>query len=299
MNASIWTEIFIPLVLMAMMVGVGLSLTIADFTRAWASPKPTVVGLFAKLVLLPAIGYLLVLVLGVPPAIAIGVMVLAFCPGGQTSNIFTHLARGDAALSVTLTVLSLVVTMVTLPLLTNLTLAHFGHDAGKIRLSFLDTAIHMFTLVILPTGAGMLVRARWPRLASRLQTPLDRGSLALLFLLIVVVVAQIGSRITVLIVEAGPICVLLCALTMAASYGLSRLTGLALPQAKAVMFEAGIQNAAFTIVIATSILHAPEFAVPAVVYGVVMNLGGLVTMLFIRRRFRKADAALQPAVAEA
>ena len=283
MEANIWISVFVPMVLMVMMAGIGLSLTGADFTRAWRNPRATVIGLSSKLVLAPLVGLVLIELMQVGQAVAIGVMLLAFSPGGQTSNVFTYLSRGDAALSVTLTVLTMVVTMVTLPIMTNWTLDFYGYGNAEVGLSFRDTVVNMLVLVVLPISAGMAVRAKFPRLAATIQKPVDRASLFFLFALIVVISVQVGSGIFDLIAKAGPICVLLCGVTMGLSFVYAKVGGLEAPQIKAAIFEAGIANAAFTIVIATSILDAPELSVPAAVYGVVMNVGGLLVMLVLRR----------------
>ncbi|MCB0638870.1 MAG: bile acid:sodium symporter family protein, partial [Lewinella sp.] len=171
MQADIITTTLLPLSLFVIMLGVGLSLTPADFTRILRYPKAMVAGLTNQVVLLPIIGYLLLFVFELPPAMAVGFMILAACPGGPTSNLITHVARGDTALSITLTAVTSVVTVFTIPLVTNWSLVQFLGESQDIRLPLLPTIGRIIGITLLPVSLGMLVRQYQTGLALRLERP--------------------------------------------------------------------------------------------------------------------------------
>lgn len=151
------------------MLGMGLTLLPEDFKRVTRYPKAVAIGLISQLLFLPIVGFLVVLLVPMQPEIAVGLMVLALCPGGPSSNMITYLAKGDVALSVTLTALSSTITVFTIPIFTNLSLQYFAGQNAAIALPIGQTMLQIFAIALVPIGLGMLIRQQFPDLARRLE----------------------------------------------------------------------------------------------------------------------------------
>jgi bile acid:Na+ symporter, BASS family len=271
---SILVSVVLPVALIVIMVGLGLSLTLQDFRRVATFPRAALVGLGCQLLLLPMIGFGLAHLFGLPPLWAVGLMLLAACPGGPTSNLITFLARGDTALSITLTALSSAITVVTIPLLLTFSIAHFGVESGAIRPPVTEIILQIVAVTAVPVSLGLWIRHTWPRLAARLDAGV-RGASAVLFVGVLgaVIVDQrqvIADYFLSLVGVTGA----LNLATMAVAFGVARMAALDLRQSLTVSIEGGIQNGTLAIVIAMSILGVPEIAVPAGVYSLVMFLSG-------------------------
>ena len=172
MQSSVFTTVLLPLALAIMMLGMGLSLVPEDFRRITRYPKAVAVGVVCQIVLLPLIGALIALVVPMQPELAVGLIVLAVCPGGPSSNLVTYLAKGDVALSVTLTAFSSIITVFTIPLFTNLALQHFLGERAAIALPIGSTMLQIFLITLLPTAIGMAIRHQFPGSARRLEKPM-------------------------------------------------------------------------------------------------------------------------------
>src|SRR5690349_20655319 len=186
MDSSL-TTVGLPIALGIIMLGLGLGLTVADFRRVVSYPKAALIALGCQVVLLPALCFGLVVALDLPPVLAVGMMLLAASPGGTTPNLYSHLFGGHVALNVTLTAVNSVLAVVTLPIIVNLSAAHFRPDTGSIGLQF-DKVLQVFAIVLVPVALGMAVRARFPALADRLARPVK-------ILSIVVLVAVIAGTV--------------------------------------------------------------------------------------------------------
>ncbi|MCA1656011.1 MAG: bile acid:sodium symporter, partial [Pseudonocardiaceae bacterium] len=165
MNSSTATTVFLPIALGIIMLGLGLSLTVADFTRVMRYPKATIVALACQVLVLPAVCLGLVLLFDLEPALAVGMMLLAASPGGTTANLFSHLARGDVALNITLTAINSVLAVVTLPIVVNLALAGFldGGNDGEAAIGLQPAKmLQVFAIVLVPVAIGMVNRHRAP-----------------------------------------------------------------------------------------------------------------------------------------
>ena len=162
--------------LIIIMLGMGLSLVIDDFKRIIVYPKAILVGLVNQLILLPLIGFAIAVIFPLAPEIAIGIMILAACPGGPTSNLIAHLAKGDTALSVTLTALSSFITILTIPFIVNFALEHFLDQGQMIRLDVIDAIKNIFVIIIIPIVIGMLIRRHATPFAMRMERPVRIAS---------------------------------------------------------------------------------------------------------------------------
>lgn len=258
--------------LMIVMVGMGLSLTVGDFKRVVNYPRAMVLGLLNQLVLLPLIGFALVWVFRVPPEIAIGVMILAACPGGPTSNLIAHLARGDTALSVSLTAISSMVTVFTIPIIINLAMVSFVNQTERIHLDVWDTIVKIFTIVIIPVILGMLINRFWSQFAAKMEKPVKVISGLLLLMIIIGIILKEKDTLPGYFAQAGIITFLLNAITMTLGYFGARMLHLQIPQAISISVESGIQNGTLAIAVAGGLLGNLAYAIAPVVYSIIMFL---------------------------
>ena len=260
--------------LMIIMLGMGLSLQITDFKRVVFYPKAIFVGLFNQLILLPLVGFALAYFLQLPAEIAIGIMILAACPGGPTSNLITHLAKGDLALSVSLTALSSLITILTIPFLVNFALSYFLAEGQMIQLDILQTIIQILVIVVIPVGIGMLIRRYKEAFAMRMAKPVRIGSGIVLALIIVGLVIKEKENFGSYFQQAGLATFLLNALTMLLGYFSAKALKLNRAQATSISIESGIQNGTLAITIAVVLLNNTAFAIAPAVYSLLMFFTG-------------------------
>ncbi|MEU8381489.1 bile acid:sodium symporter family protein [Streptosporangium sp. NPDC048865] len=261
--------VFLPIALAIIMFGLGLSLTIADFRRVVVYPKATLVALTCQILLLPAICFGLVLAFGLPPALAVGMMLLAASPGGTTANLFSHLFGGDVALNVTLTAINSVLAVVTLPLITNLSLSYFAADSATLGLQF-DKTAQVIAIVLVPVAIGMAVRAWLPRFADRMNTPVKIASAVILVVVILGALLQELDNFGGYIRSVGAVTLLFSVLSLTIGYWVPRLAGVERGQAIASCMEIGIHNATLSITVALTLLNNTQMGIPAATYGVLM-----------------------------
>src|SRR5690606_38362929 len=180
---SALTTIGLPVALGIIMLGLGLSLTLADFARVLKQPKAVIIALLCQLVVLPAICFGLVLLFQLPPVLAVGMMMLAASPGGTTANLYSHLFRGDIALNISLTAVNSVIAVITLPLITNFAIMYFNPFDDRLGLQWSKT-LEVFAIVLLPVALGMLVRHFWPKFANGMDRPVRIASVIILIVVI-------------------------------------------------------------------------------------------------------------------
>jgi len=265
--------VLLPLALIVIMFGMGMGLTVADFKRVIFSPKAKLLGLACQLIALPLLAFALTWVFRLPGELAVGLMLIAACPGGPTSNIISHLARGDTALSVTLTAVSSLITIFTIPLIVGLSMTHFLAGETAIHLPFLKTLGQLMVVTIVPVALGMWVNAAKPEFSRRMAKPVNIASIIFLALIIVLAVIKekdLGAQIAI----AGPATVALNLIGMILSYGVARLFRLPPQQRVTLSIEVGIQNGTLALAIAIMILESASIAMPAVVYSLFMFFSG-------------------------
>lgn len=277
-------DLLLPLALGSIMFVLGLSLVPADFLRVLARPKAMAIGLMAQVLLLPLLAYAVVLSLGLPGEMAVGAMILAACPGGASSGLLTHLARGDTALSISLTAVSSVAAVLTLPLIVDFSLQHFLAQSAQIEIPVGRMVRGVFLLTTVPVALGMSLRYFKPALTARIEAP--AGKVATLLFVLIVLATFIAQRTVLLehLPSVGPAMALLNLLTMSVGFALAALIGLERRGRIAVAMECGLQNAALGIFVAATVLKAPALAVPSVVYALLMNFGAIAVVLLMRRR---------------
>jgi bile acid:Na+ symporter, BASS family len=269
MNSPL-TTVLLPLALAIVMFGLGLSLTWDDFARIRREPRPVLIALGCQLVLLPAVCFGLVVAFGLPPLLAVGMMLLAASPGGTTANLYSHLFRGDVALNITLTAINSVIAVASLPVVTNLAIDYFAPaERGSVGLQF-SKVLQVFAIVLVPVVLGMGVHRAAPRFARRMDRPVRLLSIVVLVAVILGTVLAERENVVAYLSAVGPICVLFCAASLGIGYFVPRLLGVEERQAVASAFEIGIHNSTLAMAIAIGVLGSVDLAVPAAVYAVVM-----------------------------
>jgi BASS family bile acid:Na+ symporter len=258
------------LTLCAMMLALGMTLRIADFARAAAMPSAVAVGLLGQLVLQPLLAFGLARGLGLSTTHAIGLVLIAACPGGVVSNALVRLARGDVALSILLTGLSSLVSFASLPAAIALAMAHFGGDGPPVVLSFPELVATLFGTTALPVVLGMLVLRHRPAIAARLHRPLLDGATGVLLLMIAALFASLATSgelsLASLFHRVLPAVVALVGGTMAAGYGCGRALGYGGATARTLALEGSMQNVNMALVVAMTFLGEQRYGGPAVVY---------------------------------
>jgi BASS family bile acid:Na+ symporter len=268
---SVLTTVLLPGALAIIMLGLGLSLTVADFTRVLTFPRAVLVGLLCQMVLLPTVGFAIAKLSGLEPVLAVGLMLLAASPGGATSNLFSHLAHGDVALNLTLTAINSVLSVVTLPLIVNLSLEHFLGETRTLPLQFSKVA-QIFVVVLGPVFLGMVLRKKWPALSDRLNKPVKILSALFLVMVVAATVFKERSMVVTYFQQVGIAALGFNLTSMVLGYFLPRLLRLSSQQSIAIGMEIGIHNGTLAIAIASSplMLNNSTMAVAPAVYSLIM-----------------------------
>lgn len=287
----------IPVCLFLIMLGMGLSLVADDFRRVVAYPKAVAIGLLCQLVVLPLVAFGLANVMPLTPELAVGVMLLAVCPGGTTSNLYAHLGRGDVALSVTLTAVASMVTVFTIPFIINGALIHFMGETEQLSLPVAKTMASLVALTVIPISLGMLIRRWRPAFAIAVEQRVKYFAVIFLVLLIAFLVYQQFDVFLDAMLSAGPVALLLNLSTMAIGYYSARAFALNRPQSISVTLEVGLQNSSLSMVLALGLLNNYAMSLTPAIYTGVMFITAGVLVYFTSRWLPAQDAraaALQP-----
>ena len=274
MEDSILTKVVLPLALFIVMLGLGLALTVADFKRAGQRPVPVLLGVVCQLVMLPALGFAVASLFGMTGGLAVGLIILALCPGGVTSNLISFLAKGDLALSITLTAISSLVTPFTVPWVANIAFAHYGMDPTAIQLPIGQTIVTLIAITILPVGLGMLIRKKKLSFAEKAERPVRILSTVFLALIIAGVIKQNWADLGGFFVQAGWAAFALNVASMAIGAGAATLLRLGRSQAITIGIEVGIQNGTTAIFITATLLANPATTIAPAVYSLIMFATG-------------------------
>ena len=292
MQPSVLSTYFMPATLVVIMLGLGLSLTLADFRRVLQFPRAIFIGLVCQMLLVPVLCYGLAVAFALPPIFAVGMMLLAASPGGAAANLFSHLARGDVALNLTLTAVNSLLSLLTLPFLVNLSLTLFMGE-GKILPLQSDKILQVFAMVLIPVSLGMLIRHRRPAFALRVDRPFRIISAVFLALVVAAAVVKERALIGSAFQEVGLAALCFNLGSMALGYGFPRLLRLNQRQSIAIGMEVGIHNGALAITIASSphLLNSSEMAVPPAIYSLIMFVTAGLFGWLLQRRAHTPDAA--------
>ena len=272
MESNFLTAVFLPLALFIIMLGMGLGLTLDDFRRVLVEPKAIIVGLIAQLILLPLVGWVLATVFPLSPELAVGVMLLTACPGGPTSNMITYLVKGNVALSITLTAITTLITVFTIPLVVNLSMQNFIGEGTALQLPFWKTVIQIAVITLIPISIGMLFHHYIPKWAYRVEKSVKWLSLFFLSLIIVGLLLKERANVPSFFLQVGWVTLTLNIIMMFVGYKVATLFQLDRSRAKSITVEVGIQNGTLAITIASSptLLNMPTMAIPAAIYALIM-----------------------------
>jgi bile acid:Na+ symporter, BASS family len=274
----------LPIALFVIMIGIGLTLTTEDFGREAREPKGVVVATIAQLVVMPALGFAIAALLALPPAIAVGLVIAAACPGGTTSNLIAYLARANVALSIVLTVISSLAVIVTLPFYVNLALARQPAVADvAVRVPVGRTVLLLVGIILIPVTIGMTLRRRAPQRALSLEKAVSLFGAAVLVLLIIGIAYSVRDRFWELLSAAGPAAILLNLSGIAVGYVVSAAAGLRNVDRLTAGIELGVKNTTLGLLVALTVIGSETMAVPSAVYGLLMFASAFALVAYGRR----------------
>jgi len=266
---NLLTDVLMPIALGVIMLGLGLSLTVDDFRRVVQYPRAVLVGLVCQTLVLPIVCYAIAKVFGLPPALAVGLMLLAASPGGATANLFSHLAKGDVALNITLTATNSVLSLLTLPLIVQLSMTAFLGEGREIPMQF-GKIVLVFGIILVPVALGMTLRRKKMSLALSLEKPVRILSAVFLVLVIAGAIKQNWADVKqYFLLLAAPALVFNLA-SMGVGYFVPRAARVPRRQAVAIGMEIGIHNGTLAMFIANNVLEEKAMAMPAAIYSLIM-----------------------------
>lgn len=283
MDAEAISTVLLPLALAIIMGSLGLGLTPADFRRVVVFPRGISIGLANLLLVSPALAFLVAEVYGLDAATAVGLVLLGASPGGTTANLLTHLSRGDTALSVSMTAISSVAAVLTVPLYLGLAIEHFGAPFSD-DVEILGVAARVFAITVVPLSIGMLVRARAPEWAQRVEPRLRAAAIVAFVLVVAGAVASEWELIREHFAEVALAALTLNVLAMSISFLVARAARVDERQATAISMELGVHNGTLAIAVAATI--DSELAIPAAVYSAFMFITAGAFARVMRRRLQ-------------
>ncbi len=270
MELSSFIKIALPVSLAFIMLSMGMTLVFDDFARIWRAPKSIAVGLSAQILFVPLIAVSLLLFIDLPPVMAAGLMILSFCPGGTTSNLFSYLSRANVALSISLTAVASLITPFTIPFLSSLTVQNLlGENAG-VSIPIGLTMFRLVIITILPVTIGMVLKARFPVAVSHWQPWVNRGAVSVFVTVIGAIVFQQWAQLPDLVAQGGVIVMLMILCAMAVGYAVSKVAGMDDPDKRTITIEVGLQNGGMALVVTQTVLHNAAMSVMPVLYGLLM-----------------------------
>ena len=284
-NGNAITQIFLPLSLAFIMFSVGLELAVEDFKRVAIQPRGFIIGAFSQVILLPVVAFALLSFWTIEPALAVGVMIIAACPGGVTSNLLTYLARGDTALSVSLTAIVSLMAVVTLPLIVSFSILYFMDAAAAPALSINNTIISVFTITTIPVIIGMVVNRYAPAFARKFER-IARIMASILFVVIIIgAIVTERANIVDYFKQAGPVTLSLNWIMMALALSITRVARLGDRQKTAITLECGLQNGTLAIFVAATLIGSKTMMVPGAIYSLLMFPTAIAYVFIAKKRY--------------
>lgn len=283
MQATLVSQVFLPFALFIIMLSVGMSLKVSDFLRVFAQPKAMFVGMLAQLVCLPLLGWIIIQLFNLPTLLAAGLMILTLAPGGATSNAITLLAKGDVALSVSLTAVNSVIVPFTLPLLAMVIFQALSMGATHIDFPVVQTIVQMLLITLLPVSLGMSFGYLYPELTIKIRRLCRSLALILMIMTVVLLVYTSWSRLMLVLPQLALPVLLLVIAAMGVGFAVARLAGLSNAKQITLLVEVGLQNAGTALLVTSTLLQSPEMSASALVYGVLMQIPALLLILWRNR----------------
>ncbi len=262
--------VLLPIALGIIMLGLGLSLKVEDFTRVLKFPKAVIVGLSCQMLLLPFVCLGIAVAFGLSPELAVGLMLLAASPGGATANLYSHLSNGNVALNITLTAVNSVLAIFTLPIIVNLSLAYFMGDNDTVVPLQFKKVLEVFAIILVPVIIGMLVNAKSPSFSKKAEKPFKIASAIFLILIIVAAVLKEKDNIAEYFQQVGAAALAFNLASMAVGYFIPILLKVGKKEAVAIGMEIGIHNGTLAIYIALNVLENDTMSFPPAIYSLIM-----------------------------
>jgi len=280
---NIVTDLFLPLALAFIMFSLGLGLTGADFLRVARQPKDFFVGAISQIILLPIVAFILVKIWPISPELAIGVMIIAAAPGGVTSNILTSFAKGDVALSISLTAIISLLSVITVPFILISSLNLLGSESIVQNISLVSMAMSMFLIVTVPVIIGMIFRKFAENTAVKFESFAKKISVVLFIIVLLGAILAEKDNIISYFADAGFVTLVLNILMMVIAFYVAQLLGTGIPQKKCIAIECGLQNGTLAIFVGTTLFGGGAFIIPAATYSLIMFVTSLVFVFFVRK----------------
>ena len=279
---SIVTDIFLPIALAFIMFALGLGLTGADFLRVLKQPKDFFVGAISQIILLPVIAFVLVKLWPISPELASGVMIIAAAPGGVTSNILTYFARGDVALSISLTAIISLLSVITVPFIIVTSLGLLGSENVVQNISLTTMAISMFLIVTVPVILGIIFRRFASNVAIKFESIAKKISIVLFIIVLLGAILAEKDNIVSYFADAGLITLLLNVIMMIVAFFVAKLLATGNAQKKCIAIECGLQNGTLAIFVGTTLFGGGAFVIPAATYSLIMFVTSLIFVFIVR-----------------
>ena len=276
------TDIFLPLALAFIMFALGLGLTKDDFLRVIKQPKDFFVGAISQIILLPVIAFILVKLWPISPELAIGVMIIAAAPGGVTSNILTSFARGDVALSISLTAVISLLSVITVPFIVVTSLGLLGSENITQNISLTSIAISMFLIVTVPVILGMLFRKFASNAALKFEPIAKKISIVLFVIVLLGAILAEKDNIVSYFADAGLITLALNVIMMIVAFYVAQLLATGNAQKKCIAIECGLQNGTLAIFVGTTLFGGGAFVIPAATYSLIMFATSLIFVYLVK-----------------
>ena len=274
-----------PIILALIMLGLGLGLKIDDFTRILKTPKDFFVGFFSQLIILPLVAYLLIIILKVPPEIAIGVMIIAAAPGGVTSNILTKFANGDVALSISLTAVISLISIITVPLIIFTSADLFGITNISQNISMTGIALKMFLVVTVPVILGMIIRKFAENFVNSKIQIFEKLNIILFVIFFIAAFYEERESFIDFLMQAGFITFILNITMMIVAYYLGKTFASGIKQQKCIALECGLQNGTLAIFVSTQIFSTDiVYITPTAAYALIMYITGFIFVFLLKNK---------------
>ena len=274
-----------PVALALIMLGLGASLTVKDFTRVFQSPKTFLVGMVCQLVLLPVIAYILIIILKTPIELALGVMLIAAAPGGVTSNVLTKFADGDVALSISLTAFTSLISIVSVPYIVFLSIDIFNITYVEKEVSMLGISLKMFFVVTVPVIIGMLIRKLFSNFIENNMKIIEKISIGLFSIVFIAIYIEEWDSIVMFISTAGTIAFILNVTMMIVGFYIAKFFASGIAQRRCISLECGLQNGTLAVFVGTQLFGSNmTYMVPTAAYALIMMTTSLIFVLILKRQ---------------
>ncbi len=283
-QVDILITLILPSAVFIIMFGMGLSLRMADFMYILKQPKAVLVGISVQVIALPLIAFLIAIVFKLPPELAVGLMIISLAPSGTTSNMFTNLAKGDVALSISLTAISSLITPFTIPLFTMLSMRYFLGSQSVVEISLAEIIIQLFAIIILPVIIGMFILSKWQKAADKTEPLIRLFSVIFLFFIVVAIILKNKAEMLGFFMQTGAATLTLNIFALALGYGVAKFFRLSQKQMISIGYEVGIQNGALALIIAGTVIGNSTMMIPAVTYSLLMFISGFAFYWIVKKK---------------